>query len=73
MTVRTGREYTDGLRDKREVWYGGQRVPDVTSFEEFRPTIDAFADLYDMQHKPELAQTLVVESTTLNEPIGRAF
>jgi 4-hydroxyphenylacetate 3-monooxygenase oxygenase component len=73
MTVRTGKEYTDGLRDQREVWYGGKQVADVTSFEEFRPTIDAFAQLYDMQHDPEFASTLVVQSTTLGEPIGRAF
>lgn len=32
--VRTPRQYLEGLRDGREVWYWGQRVPDVTAHPE---------------------------------------
>ncbi len=50
MAVRTGQQYIEGLRDDREVWFGGERVADVTEHEQFRPAIDSFARLYDMQH-----------------------
>ena len=73
MTVRTGQEYRNVLRDEREVWYGGELVTDVTNFAELKPTIESIAHLYDMQHNSKFAETLVVESTTLGEPIGRAF
>ena len=31
MAARTGEQFLSGLRDSREVWLGGGRVPDVTA------------------------------------------
>lgn len=73
MAVRTGQQYIEGLRDDREVWFGGERVADVTEHEQFRPAIDSFARLYDMQHESAHRGVLVVEDSELGEPIARSF
>ncbi len=73
MGIRTGQQFIEGLRDDREVWYGGQRVEDVTTFLEFRASIESLATLYDMQHDPAYREVLVTESQDIGEPIGRAF
>ena len=73
MAVRTGKQYIEGLRDGREVWYHGERVPDVAAFAEFAAATSAIAQLYDMQHLPEHRELLVVDSPEIGEPIGRAF
>ena len=73
MSVRTGAEYIEGLRDSREVWFEGVRVDDVTTHEQFRPAIESFARLYDMQHDAALRETLVVEDSEFGEPIARSF
>ena len=49
--IRTGDEYRESLRDGREVWVGGERVPDVTTHPQFRPVVDARARIYDMAHE----------------------
>jgi len=73
MAVRTGKQYIEGLRDGREVWYHGERVADVSTFAEFHAATTAIARLYDMQHLPEHRDVLVVDSPEFGEPIGRAF
>jgi anthranilate 3-monooxygenase (FAD)/4-hydroxyphenylacetate 3-monooxygenase len=73
MAVRNGQQYIEGLRDGREVWYGGERVEDVTVFPEFKTSIESMATLYDMQHDPAYRDVLVAESSDFAEPIGRAF
>jgi 4-hydroxyphenylacetate 3-monooxygenase len=49
--IRTGDEYRESLRDGREVWVGGERVPDVTTHPQFKPIVDARARIYDMAHE----------------------
>jgi 4-hydroxyphenylacetate 3-monooxygenase len=49
--IRTGEEYRESLRDGREVWMSGERVPDVTTHPQFRPLVDARARIYDMAHE----------------------
>ena len=73
MAVRTGQEYIDGLNDGREVWYGGERIDDVTEFEEFKPSIAAIAGLYDRQHDPAFRDIMTTESGELGEVIARPF
>jgi anthranilate 3-monooxygenase (FAD) / 4-hydroxyphenylacetate 3-monooxygenase len=73
MGIRTGAQFIEGLRDEREVWYAGEKVPDVTTFPAFRASVESIAHLYDMQHDPRYADTLVAQSTELGEPVGRAF
>ncbi len=73
MALRTGRQFIEGLRDGREVWYHGERVSDVTTFPEFATSIASIARLYDMQHEDAHRAVLAAETPEFDEPIGRAF
>lgn len=56
MGIRTPEQYWAGLRDKRTVIYQGQRVDDVTEFDEFKPAISHSALAYEIAAThPELA------------------
>ena len=46
----TGKEFLDSLRDGREIWIYGQRVPDVTAHPAFRNPARMVARLYDALH-----------------------
>ena len=48
----TGEEYLESLRDGREIWLYGERVPDVTAHPAFRNTARMVARLYDAPHDP---------------------
>ncbi|MEZ4860129.1 MAG: amino acid adenylation domain-containing protein [Caldilineaceae bacterium] len=48
----TGTDYLASLRDGREVWIYGQRVPDVTHHPAFRNQTRMVARLYDALHDP---------------------
>jgi 4-hydroxyphenylacetate 3-monooxygenase len=50
--IRTGQQYIDSLRDGREVYMNGERVPDVTRHPMFKPLVDIRARVFDMQHEP---------------------
>src|SRR5947209_11361937 len=60
----TGEEYLESLRDGREIWLYGERVPDVTTHPAFRNTARMIARLYDALHNPELRDVLTVETDT---------
>ncbi|HEX3954260.1 MAG TPA: 4-hydroxyphenylacetate 3-hydroxylase family protein [Stellaceae bacterium] len=74
MTIRTGEQYRDGLRDGREVWIDGERVRDVTTHPAFKPIVDAKARMYDMAFEPAYTPLMVFEedgdklSTLLRPP-----
>jgi 4-hydroxyphenylacetate 3-monooxygenase len=51
MAARTGAEYLKGLRDSREVWLNGDRVPDVTAHPALRGAASSVAGLFDLQHR----------------------
>jgi 4-hydroxyphenylacetate 3-monooxygenase len=55
--IRTGDEYRESIRDGREVWMNGEKIEDVTTHPAFKPAVDARADIYDMQHRPECQET----------------
>jgi 4-hydroxyphenylacetate 3-monooxygenase len=48
----TGAEYLDSLRDAREVYIYGERVPDVTTHPAFRNAARSITRLYDTLHDP---------------------
>ena len=48
MAARSGAQYLAGLRDGREVWYGGARVLDVTTHPAFAAAAQTMAWLYDL-------------------------
>ncbi|MEM7466179.1 MAG: 4-hydroxyphenylacetate 3-hydroxylase N-terminal domain-containing protein, partial [Pseudomonadota bacterium] len=60
-------------KDGREVWYGGKKVDDVTTFDAFAEPIRSIAALYDLQNDPAFSDVLVADGAEFGEPIGRAF
>ncbi len=58
MGIRTGDQYREALRDSREIWLEGERIADVTTDPRTRNTVDMIAELYDLQHRPELVDVL---------------
>ncbi|MGI9594507.1 MAG: 4-hydroxyphenylacetate 3-hydroxylase family protein [Acidimicrobiales bacterium] len=53
-----GERYLDSLRDRREVWFDGERVADVTAHPAFRRASVEIARLYDALHQPETRDRL---------------
>jgi 4-hydroxyphenylacetate 3-monooxygenase len=56
--IRTGEQYRDSIRDGRQVWINGERVPDVTVHPMFRPLVDVRARIYDMAHEAAHASSM---------------
>jgi 4-hydroxyphenylacetate 3-monooxygenase len=50
IVLRTGEDYTESLRDGREVWIDGERVTDVTTHPAFAPVVGVRARIYDLAH-----------------------
>src|SRR6185436_4169907 len=59
--MRSRKEYIESLRDTREVYFKGQRVPDVTTHPEIRVAVDHAAIDYDMPHDDKWRSLAVVE------------
>ena len=51
--IRNGSEYIESIRDGRQVYINGEKVPDVPSHPMFKPLVDIRARIYDLQHEPE--------------------
>ena len=74
MSVRTGAQYLQGLRDRSsEVWLGNERVRDVTSHPALRRGARSVAHLYDMQHDPALRDEMTYTSPTTGDRVGLSF
>src|SRR5919109_5089334 len=74
MPARRGQDYLKGLQDQeREVWLGGERVKDVTTHPGLRHGAQAIAQLYDMQHDPELRDAMTFVSPSSGERVGLSF
>jgi 4-hydroxyphenylacetate 3-monooxygenase len=69
VTVRTGAEYIASLRDERAIWLDGERI-EVTTDPRTARTVAAIADLYDLQHKPELRERMVVSDAATDAASG---
>lgn len=74
MSIRTGSEYIASLRDGREIWLDGKRI-EVTTDPRTTRTVAAVADLYDLQHAPELRELMVDSEATVDgkEAFGASF
>jgi 4-hydroxyphenylacetate 3-monooxygenase len=57
MALMSGAEYRDSLRDGRQVWIEGERVPDVTRHPAFQPMIEAIGQIYDLHVDPRQKDT----------------
>ncbi|HSF05858.1 MAG TPA: 4-hydroxyphenylacetate 3-monooxygenase, oxygenase component [Methylomirabilota bacterium] len=72
--ARTGKDYLAGLREQpRQVYLGGQRVNDVTTFPGLASGARSVAALYDMQHDPALRDAMTYPSPTSGERVGLSF
>lgn len=61
MPIRSGADYTQALRDGREVWHAGRRIEDVTMHPGFSGTVRTLASLYDMQRSSEHADIMTAD------------
>src|SRR5258707_9831754 len=62
----TGKEYLESLRDGREIYVYGERVPDVTAHPAFRNAARSIAKLYDALHDPATMDVLTCPTDTGN-------
>lgn len=60
----TGDEYIESLRDDREVWLHGERVPDVTTHPAFRNSVRSIARLYDSMHSGDEIEVVTTPTDT---------
>jgi 4-hydroxybutyryl-CoA dehydratase / vinylacetyl-CoA-Delta-isomerase len=61
VALRTARQYTESLRDGRNVFFRGQRIPDVTEHPLIRTAIDHAALEYTMPQDPRFRALAAVE------------
>ena len=73
MSLRTGAQYLEGLRDGREVWLAGERVADVTQHPPLAACACSLAEHFDLQHDPAYAGILTSISPRTSAPISRAW
>jgi len=73
MGIRTGAQVLDGLRDGREVYIDGDRVADVTRDPRFAGGARSLAELFDLQHRPELRDEMTFVSPSSGERVGLSF
>lgn len=73
MGIRTGEQYLESLRDGRQMWIDGELVKDVTKDPRFAGAAHTIAELYEMQHAPELQEKLTYASPTSGERVGLSF
>lgn len=74
MPARTGAEYMAGLRERPPAIYmNGEEVKDVTTYPGLRNGVQTLAQLYDMQHDPELVDEMTYVSPTTGDWVGLSF
>jgi 4-hydroxyphenylacetate 3-monooxygenase len=73
MPARTGAQYLAGLRDQRELWFEGERVPDVTAHPLLGRAAQSLAELYDLQCDPSVQGEMTYTSPSTGEPVSLAF
>jgi 4-hydroxyphenylacetate 3-monooxygenase len=69
----TGNEFLESLRDGREVYVYGERVPDVTTHPAFRNAARTIAKLYDALHDPATRDVLTCPTDTGNGGFTHKF
>ncbi len=65
-----GEEYLERLRDRRDVWIGGERVADVTVHPDLARGAASLARLLDRQHAPETRDLLTFEADGERYPLA---
>lgn len=62
MSLRTGREYLEGLGDRRRVWLAGESVEHVVKHPALAECARTIARIYDLQHDPDARDVLTAET-----------
>ena len=73
MSIRTGKQLLQSLRDDRQLFIDGERIADVTTDPRFAAAAESLAALYDMQHDAALIDCMTFLSPTSGERVGLSF
>ena len=73
MALRSAEEYKAGLRDNRNVFILGQKVPDVTEDPYIKVGVETAAFDFLMGHEPAFQETAVMKDPETGEPISSYF
>ncbi len=74
MPARTGKEFLEGLkRNPPNIYVDGERVSDPTTHSATSNVARSIAHLYDLQHRPDLVDTMTYVSPTSGERVGMSF
>lgn len=68
MAARTGEEFLKGLRGKREIWLGSEKVTDIVDHPAFAGAARGLAGLFDLQH--QYADDCLMPDPETGEPIN---
>jgi 4-hydroxyphenylacetate 3-monooxygenase len=75
MGARTGNDYIERLGSTSPTIqiHGETLTGKVPDHPAFRNIVRTYAQLYDLQHQPELKDVMTYESPTSGDPVGRSF
>ena len=73
MSIRTGAQVLDGLRDGRQLYMDGERVRDVTRDPRLAGGARTMAQLFDLQHRPEFIDEMTFTPEGSTERVGLSF
>ncbi|MFZ1661142.1 MAG: 4-hydroxyphenylacetate 3-hydroxylase family protein [Paracoccaceae bacterium] len=71
--IRTGNDYRESIRDGRDVFINGEKVPDVTVHPQFKPLVDVRARIFDMAHDPATRDLMTVTQNGEVNAVGNAL
>ncbi len=74
MPARTGQQFLEGLkRNPPNIYIDGEKIEDPTIHIYTKNAAASIAKLYDLQHEPELRDTMTYESPTTGDRVGLSF
>jgi 4-hydroxyphenylacetate 3-monooxygenase oxygenase component len=73
VSIRTGAEYRERLKDGRTIYVNGERVNDVTTYPPFRGIVGTLATLYDLQQDPAHQELLTYFSPKTGDLVSLSF
>ncbi|HEY6737691.1 MAG TPA: 4-hydroxyphenylacetate 3-hydroxylase N-terminal domain-containing protein [Actinopolymorphaceae bacterium] len=73
MGTRSGKQYTKGIEDSREVWLAGERVANVATHPALEGSVRSIANLFDRQLDPAHEAALTYEEPGTGERCPIAY
>lgn len=74
MPARTGSQYLEGIkRNPANIYVEGRKVDDPTSHPATAAVARTIAELYDLQHRPDLLEVMTYISPTTGQRVGASF